>query len=86
MGRRFFAYNWKLPAYSGALLLAVDKFSSLTYNWSLVTYNFSFLLTVGFFAYSGKVRLISALRDCKQRNLTVRNKLPPLRGLKIEEI
>ena len=33
MGCSFFAYNWKLPAYSGASLLTID--------------NFSFLLTVG---------------------------------------
>ena len=34
-GCSFFAYSWKLPAYSGAFLLTVD--------------NFSFLLTVGAF-------------------------------------
>ena len=37
----------------------------------------AFLLTVGaFFAYSGKVRPIRALRDCKQRSLTVSKKAP----------
>ena len=59
-------------------------------QWSCFTYN-SLLLTVGallltvlasllifgaFFAYSGKVRLIRALRDCKQRSLTVSKKAP----------
>ena len=35
------------------------------------------LLTVGaFLCYSGKVRLIRALRDCKQRSLTVSKKAP----------
>ena len=35
------------------------------------------LLTVGaFLAYSGKVHLIRALRDCKQRSLTVSKKAP----------
>ena len=36
------------------------------------------LLTVGAFllAYSGKVRLIRALRDCKPRSLTVNKKTP----------
>ena len=35
------------------------------------------VLTVGaFFAYSGKVRLIRALRECKQRSLTVSKKAP----------
>ena len=45
----------------GAFLLTV--LASLTYSWS-------------FFAYSGKVRLIRALRDCKQRSLTVSKKAP----------
>ena len=35
LGCSFFAYNWKLPAYSGAFILTVD--------------NFAFLLTVGAF-------------------------------------
>ena len=39
----FLAYNWKLPAYSGAFLLIVDNFSFSTYNWSYFAYNFSFL-------------------------------------------
>ena len=35
------------------------------------------LLTVGaFFSYSGEVHLIRALRDCKQRSLTVSKKAP----------
>ena len=53
-GCGFFAYSWKLPAYSGAFLLTVDKFSSftygssfLTYSFSFFTYSWSFLLTVG---------------------------------------
>ena len=62
-GCSFFAYSWKLPAYSGAFLLTIDSFSFLAYNWSL-------------FAYNGKVRLIRALRDCKQRSLTVSTKAP----------
>ena len=33
-------------------------------------------LQLGFLSYSGKARLISALRDCKQRNLTVSKKTP----------
>ena len=44
----------------GAFSLTISFF---TYNWS-------------FFAYSGEVRLISSLRDCKQRNLTVSKKTP----------
>ena len=65
----FFAYSWKLPAYSGAFLLTVDSSSFFTYNWSFFAYNFSFsTYSWSFFAYSGKVRLIGALRDCKQRS------------------
>ena len=74
----FFAYSWKLPAYSGAFLLTVDKFYLFfTYNWSFPAYSFSFLTySWSFFAYSAKVRLISALKDCKQRSLTVSKKAP----------
>ena len=76
-GCGFFAYSWKLPAYSGAFLLTVDKFSLFTYSWSFFAYSFSFLTySWSFFAYSGKVRLIRALRDCKQRSLTVSKKAP----------
>ena len=62
-GCGFFAYSWKLPAYSGAVLLTVDNFSFFAYSWS-------------FLAYSGKVRLIRALRDCKQRSSTASKKAP----------
>ena len=73
----FFAYNWKLPAYSGAFFLTVDKFSFFTYSWSFFAYNFSFFTyNWSFFAYSRKVRLIRALRDCKQWSLTVSKKAP----------
>ena len=47
----------------GAFLLTIDSFSFVTCSWS-------------FFAYSGKVRLIRALRYCKQRSLTVSKKAP----------
>ena len=69
-GCNFFAYSWKLPAYGGAFLLTIDNFSYFPYNWSFFTYNLSL------FAYNEKVRLISALRDCKQRTLTVSKKAP----------
>ena len=39
-GCSFFAYNWKLPAYSGAFLLTVDYFSFFTCNWSFFAYSF----------------------------------------------
>ena len=75
MGCGFFAYSWKLPAYSGAFLLTVDNLSFFTYNCSFFAYNFSFFTySWSFFAYGGKVRLIRALRDCKQRSLTVSKK------------
>ena len=69
-GCGFYAYSWKLPAYGGAFLLTVDKFSFFAYSFSFFTYNWSF------FAYSGKVRLIRAFRDCKQRSLSVSKKAP----------
>ena len=59
----FFAYSWKLPAYSGPFLLTIDNFSFVAYSWS-------------FFACSEERRLIRALRDCKQRSLTVSKKAP----------
>ena len=53
-GCGFFAYSWKLPAYSGAFVLTVGNLSFRTHSWSLFTYSFSFstynwsfLLTVG---------------------------------------
>ena len=52
------------PAYSGAFLLTVDNLSFFAYSWS-------------FFAYSGKVCLIRALRDCKQKSPTVSKKASP---------
>ena len=74
---QFFAYSWKLPAYSGAFLLTIDNLSFFTYNLSCFALNFSFLTySWSFFAYSGKVLLIRALRDCKQRSLTVSKKAP----------
>ena len=77
LGCSFFGYSWKLPAYSGAFLLTVDNFSFFTYNWSFFAYSFSFsAYSWSFSAYSGKVRLIRALRDCKQRSLTVSKKAP----------
>ena len=76
-GCGFFAYSWKLPAYGGAFLLTVDNFSFFTYSWSFLACSFSFLTySWSFFAYSGKVYLIRALRDCKQRSLTVSKKAP----------
>ena len=72
---RLFSYSWKLPAYSGAFLLTVDNFSFFTYSWSFFAYSFSFFTySWSLFAYSGKVRLIRAFRDCKQRSLTVSKK------------
>ena len=59
------------------VLLTVDNLSFLTYNWSFCAYNFSFsTYNWSFFAYSSKMRLVRALRDCKQRSLTVSEKAP----------
>ena len=77
-GCSFFAYSWKLPAYNWKLpayLQLIILAFLLTVGAFLLTVLAS-LLTVGaFFAYSGKVRLIRAFRDCKKkRSLTVRKK------------
>ena len=59
------------------LLLTVDNFSFFTYNWSFFAYSFSFsTYSWSFFAYSGRMRLLMALRDCKQRSSTVSKKAP----------
>ena len=77
-GFNFFAYRWKLPAYSGAFLLTIDNFSLLTYNRSFFAYNLSFFAyNCSFLACNGKVRLLRALKDCKQRKLTVSKEAPP---------
>ena len=53
------------------------QFSFFTHSWSFFAYSFSFFTySWSFFAYSGKVRLIRASRDCKQRSLTVSKKAP----------
>ena len=72
----------------GSFLLTVDVFnlqstilaflltilaSLLTVLASLLTYSWSFV------CYSGKVRLIRALRDCKHRSLTVRKQAPTVK-------
>ena len=68
----------------GSFLLTVELFYLqstilailLTVRAFLLT-NLAFLLTIGvFFAYGGKMRLLRALRDCKQRSLTVSKKAP----------
>ena len=53
-----------------SFLLTVDNSSFSTHIWSSSAYNFSFC------AYSGKMRRIQALRDCKQRSSTVSKKAP----------
>ena len=79
------------PFLDAAFLLAVGSFlltvellylqltilAFFTCNWSFFAYSFSFsTYSWSFSAYSGKVRLIRALRDCKQRSLTVSKKAP----------
>ena len=54
--------------------------SFFAYSWSSFAYSFSLsAYSWSFFAYSGKVCLIRALRDCKQRSLTVSKKAPTIR-------
>ena len=65
----------------GLFLLTIDNLSFFTDSWSFFSLTaLAFLFTIGAFLltlpYSGKVRLIRALRDCKQRSLTVSKKAP----------
>ena len=67
----------------GSFLLTVAFFylqlpiSFFAYSWSSFAYSFSFsTYSWSFFAYSGKMHLIRALWDCKQRSLTVSKKAP----------
>ena len=63
--------------YSGAFLLTIDRFSLFLTVGALLLTAFSFFAySWSFLACSGKVRLIRALRDSKQRSLTV-SKTPP---------
>ena len=73
--RPFFFYSWKPPAYSGSFYLQLTILASLLTILVFVLSALTFLLANrAFLAYNGKVRLIRALRDCKQISLTVRNK------------
>ena len=58
-------------------LLTVVFGSFFTYSWSCVAYNFSSsTCTCSFFAYNGKLHLISTLTDGKQRSSTVSKEAP----------
>ena len=46
-GCGFFAYSWKLPAYSGAFLLTIDHFSFLLTVEAFLLTVLASLLTVG---------------------------------------
>ena len=79
MGCGFSAYSWKFPAYNGVFLFFYLQLTILVFDLQLEFFLLTILaslLTAGTFAYSGKVRLIRALRGCKQRNFTVSKKAP----------
>ena len=48
-GCGFFAYNWKLPVYSGAFLLTVDNFRFIFLKLELFRLLLAFLLTTAVF-------------------------------------
>ena len=48
-GCSFFAYSWKLPAYSGAFLLTVDNLSFLLTIGAFLLTALAFVLTIGAF-------------------------------------
>ena len=59
----------------GSFLLTVELlYLQLTILAFLLTVLVFFAYSWSFFAYSGKLRLIRALRDCKQRSSTVSKK------------
>ena len=74
---RLFCLQLEASCLQWSFLLTIDNFSFFAYSWSFSAYSFSFsAYSWSFFAYSGKVLLIRALRDCKQRSLTVSKKAP----------
>ena len=77
LGMRLFCLQLEASCLQWSFLLTVDHFSFFTYSWSSCAYSFSFsTYSWSFFAYSGELRLVRALRDCKQRSLTVSKKAP----------
>ena len=74
--RPLFAYSWTFPAYSVVFLLTVVC-GIFCFQFEFVYLQLEvFYLQLKFFsACSGKVRLINALADCKQRNSSVSEKL-----------
>ena len=72
---RLFCLQLEASCLQWSFLLTVDNFTFFSYNWSFFAYGFSFFTySWSFFAYIGKVRLIRALRDCKQGSSTVSKK------------
>ena len=65
---RLFCLQLEASCLQWSFLLTVDNFSFFTYSWSF------FALLYLQLGASGKVRLIRALRDCKQGSLTVSKK------------
>ena len=79
-GSNLFCLQLEASCLQWSFLLTVDHFSIFTYSWRFITYNFSFFVySWSLFADIGKARLIRALRDCKQRSLTVSKKAPTVR-------
>ena len=71
--------TWSGCASDAAFLFLQLEASCL--QWSFFTYSWQFqlfCLQLALFDYKGKVHLIRALRDCKQRSLTVSKKAPTL--------
>ena len=68
LGCNFFAYSWKLPAYSGAFDLQLTILAFYLQFYLLLLTILAFLLLTNI--------IIRALRDCKQRSLPVSKKAP----------
>ena len=76
-GVRLFCLQLEAFCLQWGFLLTIGNCSVFAYNWSIFAYSFRFYTySWSFFAYNSEVRLIRALRDCKQRSLAVSKKAP----------
>ena len=75
-GCNFFAYCWKLPAYSWAFFCLQSHFLILCLQFELFHLQLElFCLQLSFSAYNGKVCLRSTSTYCKQGSSTISKKL-----------
>ena len=84
LGCSFFAYSWKLPAYSWAFRFVFG--SLFAYNWSMLVLLVveAFLLTVGASWLTVRSVLNENSMDCKEINSTDKRKTsPPFKSMSL---